>query len=103
MDWQVTIASQSAQSPSGDCNELRKHQGPEELDDLVAISPIPFGGLQQQQEVIDSLWRRIDDRRNQPNPLRGIATAFSMLWTRIRSDRRNQPNPLRGIATHPHS
>jgi hypothetical protein len=67
--------SQSAQSPSGDCNALARvcaRRGPAVA---VAISPIPFGGLQL--KFRERPGRDDGERRNQPNPLRGIATSGS--------------------------
>jgi hypothetical protein len=76
----------------------------------VAISPIPFRGLQRARQVLNSRSSppvARNERRNQPNPLQGIATFVDASATvRISASdpaRRNQPNPLQGIATPPPS
>ena len=124
----ASFLSQSAQSPSGDCNKLAKRCVSKHSSASVAISPIPFGGIATKKRGPGPIGPRPRNCRNQPNPLQGIATPrctcpgtacrrflsqsakspsgdcngcsdrVSGLAPGTRS-RRNQPNPLQGIAT----
>jgi len=51
-------ASQSAQSPSGDCNK-RSNVADGRGEPIVAISPIPFGGLQRVVPPLEAIDRRL--------------------------------------------
>ena len=92
--------SQSAQSPSGDCNtQITALVFISGLLPSVAISPIPFGGLQQDLEVVAAVAAKVASR-NQPNPLRGIATdrsTGSLISSPVMSLVAISPIPLGGL------
>ena len=90
--------SQSAQSPSGDCNRMRGTSTAATVRGPRRNQPNPLRGIATPLGGIGSNPPR-STRRNQPNPLRGIATSRTRTGMPGRSGRRNQPNPLRGIAT----